>query len=102
MFGIEDVVSLLRQATPKGHLQSRKVIVTDNPQTLVLGEWIDATLFFDGPSPVYVWDTLVPTNLETPFNSGESLVLNKHRRVKDELHLVCDKGNTSIVRIFYQ
>lgn len=83
---------------PATILEPLTINVTDKVLEVKSTEpWLGFSLFNDGPSPVYIMVNEEKADRQAPLNQHEKLDINILTRV---LYLVCDKGQTTTVRIY--
>jgi hypothetical protein len=99
---LSDVIELLKQQIPSGHIVSSSVFVTDEPVEVNLGLWVKTTLYNDGPDDIYVYNNRqFPSTQDAALKMGDSLPVDKGRRTAERFYLVCASGGTATVRIFH-
>ena len=108
---IEELINFrqeFKRTIPEGVMRPIQVEVTDKvfhltPQVEPSMPWMSATIFNDGPDPVYV--SVHPKNwavkADAPLKANESVQIDVKDKRIDFIALWCEKGKTASVRIFY-
>ena len=96
---LDRIERLLAMQVSEGVMEVRSISVDDKGVYVYGAPWMTASIFNDGPDPVYI---SVNDGDHGELKAGESLRVDfeKSRRKIEVVHLICSEGKNASVRIF--